>query len=545
MCPHGSALGTAVYHMKDVTILGGGLAGLSLALQLKQKRPALAVCVLEKAEFPVPEAAHKIGESTVELATHYFAQTLGLEEHLQKEQLPKFGLRFFFGKGDIETRLEVGGSELPPSPSYQLDRGRFENFLSTRCRDLGVEVLQGTTVQDVEVSDSEQPHRIICRSEGRESALQTKWLVDASGRASLLKRRLDLRKSSSHAGSAVWFRVEEEIRLDEWSQKSEWREGHSGRTARWFSTNHLMGAGYWVWLIPLASGSTSIGVVVDERQHPVKALSSVEKTLAWLREHEPQCASHIDPDKIQDFGVLKQYSHDCKRVFSSKRWFVTGEAGVFLDPFYSPGSDFIALSNSFIAELIEAAEEGENIRSKTRFFNNLYLSFFHNTMQIFEGQYALFGHPQIMPLKIVWDQAVYWALLAYLFFQGRHLKPADMAAVGEYVSRIGKANSHMQKAFRKAAETTPELRVSGRIDFLSVQLLLELNRDLGAETDFQDTFQRNAGRLEQLASELLQGMAAQCPDRMEASYCGVSPSHEMTDFFHKIGWVQAAGQVAT
>ncbi len=37
---------------------------------------------------------------------------------------------------------------------------------------------------------------------------------------------------------------------------------------RWLSTNHLCGPGYWVWLIPLASGSHSVGIVADEKHAP-------------------------------------------------------------------------------------------------------------------------------------------------------------------------------------------------------------------------------------------------------------------------------------
>src|SRR4051812_10235132 len=80
----------------DAVILGGGLAGLSLALQLKQRLPALDVLVLERRAHPVPQAAHKVGESTVEIGAHYFSSILGLKEHLQEKQLKKFGFRFFF-----------------------------------------------------------------------------------------------------------------------------------------------------------------------------------------------------------------------------------------------------------------------------------------------------------------------------------------------------------------------------------------------------------------------------------------------------------------
>ena len=110
----------------DVTILGGGLAGLSLALQLKQQLPQVDITVLEKRQHPVPEAAFKMGESTVEVAAHYFGEVLGLRDHIRDQQLPKLGLRFFFPAGDnrrIEDRLELGGTRYAVCPSFQLDRG--------------------------------------------------------------------------------------------------------------------------------------------------------------------------------------------------------------------------------------------------------------------------------------------------------------------------------------------------------------------------------------------------------------------------------------
>ena len=79
----------------DVAILGGGLAGLTLALQLRQQHPELDVTVIERRAHPVREAAHKVGESSVEIGAHYFANVLGLREHLDTEQIRKFGFRFF------------------------------------------------------------------------------------------------------------------------------------------------------------------------------------------------------------------------------------------------------------------------------------------------------------------------------------------------------------------------------------------------------------------------------------------------------------------
>ncbi|HEY3635497.1 MAG TPA: FAD-dependent oxidoreductase, partial [Caldimonas sp.] len=67
----------------DVVVIGGGLAGLTLALQLKQSFPDLDVLVLERRIHPVPVAAHKVGESTVEIGANYLSAVLGLKEHLE------------------------------------------------------------------------------------------------------------------------------------------------------------------------------------------------------------------------------------------------------------------------------------------------------------------------------------------------------------------------------------------------------------------------------------------------------------------------------
>jgi 2-polyprenyl-6-methoxyphenol hydroxylase-like FAD-dependent oxidoreductase len=82
-----------------VLILGGGLAGLTLALQLRTRDPSLRIGVIERRRHPVPEAAFKIGESTVEIGAWYFSDVLGLRPHLAAEQIVKFGFRFFFNAG--------------------------------------------------------------------------------------------------------------------------------------------------------------------------------------------------------------------------------------------------------------------------------------------------------------------------------------------------------------------------------------------------------------------------------------------------------------
>ena len=114
----------------DVIILGGGLAGLTLSIQLKRKKPDIKILVLERRRESAPKSAHKVGESTVELASYYYREIIGVKDYLEKHELPKYGLRFFFPshtKEIIESRVELGPRKWLYTPSHQLDRGTFEN----------------------------------------------------------------------------------------------------------------------------------------------------------------------------------------------------------------------------------------------------------------------------------------------------------------------------------------------------------------------------------------------------------------------------------
>ena len=135
-----------------------------------------------------------------------------------------------------------------------------------------------------------------------------------------------------------------------------------------------MGPGYWAWIIPLSSGNTSIGVVTHDSHHPFEELRSLEKTQAFLERHEPTLARELEPFEILDFGCLKGYSHNVARSWSADRWAIVGEAGAFVDPLYSPGTDFIAYANSFTEDMIRVDLEGGDLVTRARELSALYRS---------------------------------------------------------------------------------------------------------------------------------------------------------------------------
>jgi flavin-dependent dehydrogenase len=493
----------------DVLILGGGLAGLSLAIQLRREVPHASVRILERRPHPVPLAAFKVGESTVEIGAHYFDHVLGLHEHLQTQQIRKFGFRFFFNEGhdDLAQVPELGVSGVLPTPSFQLDRGIFENFLAQHAAELGATFEDGAVVRGIELAEDGSDHIVRYECDGITHAAQARWVVDASGRAGLLKRKLALQQDNDHDANAIWFRIGGRIAIDAWSNDEVWTSRVQPRE-RWRSTNHLCGPGYWAWLIPLASGSHSVGIVADARLHPLESINSFDKAMTWFAQHQPQLYRELDARRgeLQDFAFLRHFSHGCKQVFSSQRWAITGEAGVFLDPFYSPGSDFIAIGNTYITALVERDLRGLRITREARLFDGLYFSFYRNMLPLYERQYPMFGHAQLMELKVTWDYAFYWGVLCQFFFQRRLTDVALFARLAEPIGACEALNREMQMLLRHAAGTQTGKRVAGFADQCNLRWFVELNRGLRDELDdaaLDERLRAHAGLLHTLAQEIV------------------------------------------
>lgn len=494
----------------DVAILGGGLAGLTCALHCRKENPDASIAVFEKDSHPVREATHKVGESSVEVGAHYFREFLGLEEHLENEQIPKMGLRLFFDRGDnsrIENRLEVGGTKFPPAPSYQFDRGRFENYLAEECIAKGIDFIHSSRVRNVEIHGGKRNHDLTFECDGKLTDITARWVVDASGRAAVLKHKFGLKQDSDHKANSAWLRIGKRVKVDDWSDDPEWGKHFSEDHPRWQSTNHLLGEGYWIWIIPLSSGSTSIGIVADESLHPLSGFNQLEKMLTWLEEREPQLAADLreHQSEIQDFSAIKRYSRECKEMFSKDRWGIVGDAGFFIDPFYSPGNDFIALANSFVCNLIHRDLNGKSNAVRVPLFNKLFKLFFEGTGLIFKDNYKLFGNQQVMPVKILWDWMVYWTITGHVFIQGRLTEPKIFFRHMFHLKRLNDLNYYMQAHLRRWHDEGENWETCGTIDTSKLCLIMNTNKALLDKLDdkqFSERFASNVRQMETLFWEI-------------------------------------------
>lgn len=491
-----------VDYTTDVIISGGGLAGLTLALQLINANSQLRIIIVEKNRFPVPKTTAKVGESTVEIGSHYLREVLNLKGHLEAHHLRKFGLRCFFGtqQDDFSALDELGVSQLFNIPSYQIERGVLENHLHDVLTEKGVTIIDGATTLGLKVEP--KASQITFTKDNATTCIQGRWLVDAAGRGGLLKKTLGLEEPSPHKGNAVFFRIDKKIILDEWSDNAEWQSRINGGKKRWLSTNHLMGPGYWVWIIPLESGATSIGVVFDNTFKREVDLSSFNQCETWLRANHPKCAEQIEGAAVLDFNVVDDYAYGCKQYFSDKGWAVVGEAGAFIDPFYSPGSDFIAISNTLVSNLIVRDFANEDIRLDALVFHAFYKSFVEHTLSLYLNQYGGFGDRQLMAIKLVWDYSYYWGVLALMFMKGAITDVMQLRTLNTHLHRANILNEKVQGLTRDRAALRQLLptkrlflnqyKVPCLFDFTQA---LEADNTVGIEQALQD----NIAKLEVLA----------------------------------------------
>ena len=408
----------------DVVIVGGGIAGAFLARHLKIAKPELSVLVLESHE-KIDD--YKVGESTVEVAAHYMIKRLNLGTYLYQHHLPKNGLRFFFdseGKDlPLEQMSEIGSDHFPFYPSFQLERAKLERDLVELNRAIGIEVALGAKASEVTI-DAASRHTITYEKDGVSETVACRWIGDASGRRHFLPRSLGkkIHKETRLNTAAAWARYENVAGLDAVESADPNWKGRVKYSSRHLSTNHLMYDGYWIWFIPLAGDLMSVGVVYDKDRFEKRGIEESsprkqESFEAFLKSH--RAAGDLLKDaKLVDFQAYAHIPYFTDEYFSKDRWVLTGEAGAFTDPFYSPGSDFIATANEFAVALIVAEFAGDStFGEKVAAFNAYYKFKYESTIRLYANLYPVFGSFETFRLKFLLDfnnyyNTVFWPFLA-------------------------------------------------------------------------------------------------------------------------------------
>ena len=190
--------------------------------------------------------------------------------------------------------------------------------------------------------------------------MRTRWIVDASGVAALLARKNGWwRQNTEHPTAACWSRWKG---VKDWDSR-EIAEKHpdfasAAYSIRGTATNHVIGDGWWSWWIPLQGGDVSVGVVFDQRlvewPQDAGARKLGDRLKNFLMQH-PVARELLADAKYDETDMhwrrnLAYYS----TTFAGDGFVLVGDAAAFMDPFYSPGMDWISFTTSAAAELITA-----------------------------------------------------------------------------------------------------------------------------------------------------------------------------------------------
>lgn len=431
------------------------MAGNLLARQLSRALPGHRVAVFEQKTG----YGYTVGESTVEIASHYMIRRLGLSTYLYDRQYPKNGLRYFFDSPTHDTPLEemseIGSNGLPAFPAFQIDRSRFESDLLEMNRAAGVEIHTGARVEGIDLgAGAGGRHRFRVERDGSSAAFETRWLVDATGRRRTLARAQDIAVAEdAHATTSVWGWFENVSDIDAAGPDAfRDRVRHAPRR---LSTTHFLYRGYWIWFIPLQAGTTSIGVVADKGCLKLRCRSN-DEFLAFLRKHRA-VASLLENAKPIETRSFPHLPYGTRRFLSPDRWALTGEAAAFPDPFYSPGADFIALANDFITDLVRrdlGGEPQQRLDRRLAIYDSFIRFRFEATMRLYRNQYPHLGSFELGKLKWDFDIACYYNLWLSAYINDQHLdarqlkrqlrqRPFVLAALSNFADLFRRVDDHL------------------------------------------------------------------------------------------------------
>jgi flavin-dependent dehydrogenase len=442
----------------DVAVIGGAIAGASVAYLLKRKDPSLHILIIEKAA----EFDRKVGESTSEVGACFLTRVLNISSHLGHEQITKSGLRMWFYQksSDSFTRCgELGPKHQTRLPAFQLDRSKLDEAVLQKTVAAGCEVWRPAKVQDL-VLGGEGKNEILVRLEDETRTVAARWVIDASGRAACIARKLKLyRPLDAHPVHSVWARFRNPADLDGadiWASAPNFTE--PCWAMRQWATQHLMGCGWWGWLIALKGGDCSAGIVYDSRIFEFKKGGTLGERLKFHLMTHPVgkkvlCDAQIIEKDVHAYSNLAYYSEQS----IGDGWAIVGDAAGFLDPLYSQGFDFVSYTCSGICEILSTAFAGKNISAARDRYNELYLKQFHTWFEgVYKDKYYYLGDLELMTVAFYLDIGAYFigpVRQAY----SRH--PRRYSAL-PYAGPVGQLFGKMMKAYngRLAAIARKKIR---------------------------------------------------------------------------------------
>jgi flavin-dependent dehydrogenase len=311
----------------DIAIVGGGPAGSTAGTLLAKQ--GWNVAIFEKEEFP----RFKIGESLLPGSLRTF-ERMGVKEKIDRaDVIVKYGGKIISACGTRSNRFlfcDVFRCKYPTS--YQVERSMFDKLLLDHAAESGCQVSQGTLVTDLAFESD----GVTVRTD--DNVFRAKYLIDCSGRNSLIGSRFKLRQNYPHLKKFSLFAHFEGVDRE---------PGIDGTL-----TKMIRGKDRWIWIIPITAKKTSIGVVFDAQTFKRMKMEPETAFHQILQENPKVIEQMSRAERITEVHATGDFSFRNKRL-TGERWVLAGDAAGFIDPVWSSGVFIAILSGEKAADMLD------------------------------------------------------------------------------------------------------------------------------------------------------------------------------------------------